>query len=129
MVDAARACAGTRRDGTPCKGQALPSSELCWAHDPASQDRVKAARSAGGKARSKAARADKLMPAAMRPIFGCLLKALLDTRDGTLTPQQGTAMASIAGALVKTYSVGQLEERLAALEEVAQAPVAERRRA
>jgi hypothetical protein len=91
---------------------------------------VKAARSAGGHAKSRAARAEKLMPAAMRPIFGALVKALVDVRDGTLTPQQGGAMASLAGAVVKTYSVGQLEERLQALEEQAQqTTAAERRRA
>ncbi|HAP89876.1 MAG TPA: hypothetical protein DCR15_09060 [Arthrobacter bacterium] len=116
MLATASACEGTRKDGSACKGQALPSSAFCWAHDPANQGKVAQARSAGGKARSRARRADRLLPATLRPVVAQLLDAIGETHDGTLDARQASAMASLAGALVRVYQAGTLEERVAALE-------------
>ena len=82
-----------------------------------------AARAAGGKAKSRARRLDRLVPSTLRPV----LVALLDALDGVhgaedddsvprVTPAQAHAMASLAGAIVKVYQVGVLEERVGALE-------------
>lgn len=126
MQQEGRPCNAIRRDGTPCAGQALPSSAMCWAHDPANRERVRQARSAGGHAKSRAARAEKLMPAVLKPVVGYLLRALVDTRDGNLTPQQASAMAAVAGALTRVYSVGMLEERLLTLEAHQETPAGRR---
>ncbi|MGI8411671.1 MAG: hypothetical protein ACR2QA_04095 [Solirubrobacteraceae bacterium] len=61
------------------------------------------------------------MPALLKPVVGCLLRALVDTRDGNLTPAQASSMAAVASAVVKVYSVGMLEERLLTLEAAQQA--------
>ncbi len=129
-VGSATACTAVRRDGSPCRGLALPSSDAghCWAHDAATQDTVKQARAAGGRATARATRAEKLMPAKLRPVLDTLLAALGKVEDGSLTPQQASSMAAVAGAVVRVFQVGTLEERLAALE-AAQAADPMRRRA
>ena len=45
-----------------------------------------------------------------------LEKALQEVHDGDLDPRQAHAMASLAGALVKVITSGELEERLRKLE-------------
>lgn len=117
MLASSSQCAGVRKDGSPCKGQPLPTSRYCWAHDPANQERVLAARSAGGKARASARRAEKLLPGVLRPVLDKLLKALDEVHDGDLAARQGEVLASLAGAIVRVYEVGALEERLSAVEE------------
>lgn len=62
------------------------------------------------------ARLDRLLPATLRPMIGNLLDALDEVHAGTLDPRQASAMASLAGAIVRAYSVGVLEDRVAALE-------------
>jgi hypothetical protein len=61
-------------------------------------------------------RAEKLIPSVLHPVLDTLLEAVDGVKVGTLTPQQAGALASLAGAIVRVYSVGQLEERVAALE-------------
>ena len=108
-------CQATRKDGRPCSASALADG-FCFAHSPSLQEKREAARAKGGKGKSRLARADKLVPATMRPVVRTLLEALDEVRDGTLTPAQASAMAAVAGALVRVYTVGQIEERIAALE-------------
>ncbi len=136
-MDEPRHCSATRRDGAPC---AAPPSAVdaatgfCWAHNPAKRAARRAARAKGGRgkataarraARAKggrgkatAARAEKLLPSHMRPVLGAVFAALRDVRSGTITPAQASAIASLAGAAVKVYQVGRLEERIADLEAV-----------
>jgi len=49
-------------------------------------------------------------------MIGRLLEALDEVHAGTLDPKQASAMASLAGTIVRAYSVGVLEDRVAALE-------------
>lgn len=115
LADGTR-CKGTRRDGSPCKGLATGSSGLCWAHDPANQERVRAARSAGGHAKSRAARIERLMPNVLRPVLERLLTALEEVHEGRLTARQAEAMSALSTAICRVYEIGALEERLEALE-------------
>ncbi len=50
-----------------------------------------------------------------------LLVALRQVHTGELESKQGSAMAALASAIVKIHEVGELEMRLATLEEKAQA--------
>lgn len=61
------------------------------------------------------------MPAVLRPVLDSLLVALPEVRAGTLTPAHASAMAALAGAIVKVWQAGVVEERLAALEAADQA--------
>jgi len=127
VVDAdAPRCTALRKDGSPCTAPARPSTAWCWIHDPAGQDRLRETRAAGGRARGNSVRAGKLMPAKLRPVLDTLLDALSKVEDGGLTPQQASSMAAVAGAVVKVFQVGTLEERLAALEAAQQTPAGRR---
>jgi len=92
------------------------SNGYCWIHDPANQAKATAARSAGGRARSKTARAEKLMPAVLKPVLHALLDALGKVKQSQITPQQASAAAALAAAIVRVYEAGMMEERLQALE-------------
>jgi hypothetical protein len=49
-------------------------------------------------------------------MIGSLLDALDEVHRGDLDPKQASAMAALAGAITRAYSVGVLEDRVAALE-------------
>ena len=115
-------CRGTRRDGSPCQAppHTVNAAGWCWAHDPANAGRRREAQARGGRNRAAAARAEKLVPVILRPVLDTLLDAVGEVRGGTLTPQQAGALASLAGAIVRVFTAGTLEERVAALEAEAQ---------
>ena len=109
-------CAGTRRDGQPCTAPVLGTAEHCYAHDPArTQDRANA-RARGGQNRSNAVRLGGLVPPRLMGIYDRLEGALEEVHAGTLEPRQATAMAALAGALVKVLTAGELEQRVRDLE-------------
>ena len=116
-------CRGTRRDGTPCgaPAHAVLSDGYCWAHSPANATARREARAAGGRGRSNAARAERLVPQSLRPVFDTLRAALTDVRDGSISPAQAGALAALASALVRVFTAGQLEQRLDELEAAEQA--------
>lgn len=113
-------CSATRRDGQPCKAPALKDGK-CFAHAPGLRQKREAARQAGGRNRATAARLEArsatLVPAVMRPVLHRLLQAMIEVGNGTMEPRRATALASVASAIVRVYEVGQIEERLSALEE------------
>ena len=105
-------CVSTRRDGAPCTAQA-GASGYCIGHAPGAQD----ARRKGGHAKSRAERASKLLPARLQPMVSLLEDALGEVHRGELDPRAASAMASWAGALVRTITAGELEKRLRTLED------------
>ena len=115
------ACRAMRRDGQRCRSTIVLPSGFCPMHDPARQAEVRAARERGGRNKARAARLDRLVPGSLKPVLAALIDALHEVHgeDGqppTLSPAQASAMASLAGAVVKVYQVGVLEERVEALE-------------
>ena len=94
-------CTSTRRDGAPCTAQAGAPE----------------ARRKGGHAKSRAERAAKLLPARLQPVVSLLENALGEVHRGELDHRQAAAMASLAGALIRAMTAGELEERLRALED------------
>lgn len=109
-------CRGTRKDGTRCTAPVMGGGGYCFAHDPAKVTERDEARRKGGANSATRQRLDRLVPATLRPMIGHLLDALDEVHAGTLDPKQASAMASLAGAIVRAYSVGVLEERVQALE-------------
>ena len=105
-------CTSTRRDGAPCTAQA-GASGYCIGHDPGAVE----ARRKGGHATSRAERAGKLLPARLQPVVSLLENALGEVHRGELDHRQAAAMASLAGALIRAMTAGELEERLRALED------------
>ncbi len=110
------ACRATRRDGSPCRSAIVLATGYCPMHDPGRREAVAAARVRGGERRATAARLDRLVPATLKPTLGTLLTALDEVHAGDLDPKRAGAMAALAGAIVRLYQAGVIEERLAALE-------------
>ena len=108
----AQRCTSTRRDGLPCTAQA-GTSGYCIGHALGALE----ARRKGGHATSRAERAGKLLPARLQPMVSLLEDALGEVHRGELDPRAASAMASLAGALVRAMTAGELEERLRALED------------
>jgi hypothetical protein len=112
----AKQCTALRADGRPCTAPVMGLGEHCFAHDPARAAARDQARRKGGAGRATRARLDRLVPATLRDMIGNLLDALEEVHTGDLDPKQATAMAALAGAVTRAYSVGVLESRVEALE-------------
>lgn len=115
-----RICGGTRRDGRPCESTATADG-YCFAHSAACREKTDAARALGGRNSSKTVRARKAMGASQEQVLKFVEAGLAGVYKGTLTPQQGSAIASLAGAWVKLHEHGETEARLEALEQATQA--------
>lgn len=87
------------------------------AHDPALADKRREAARLGGKGKARVARLGKLVPPRLMSVYDHLEEALGEVHRGELTPQQATAMAALAGAMVRVLTSGELEERVRRLEE------------
>ncbi len=114
-------CKGVKADGKRClafRGR----RGFCFQHDPAISDEQRhATKVKGGKATSTEARAEKrMLPPRLRAVFDRLDLAMTEVHDGTLSPTRGQAMASLAGAAVRTLEAGELEEKVRRMERAAQ---------
>ena len=105
-------CSAIRKDGQPCRGWAIKDG-LCVGHQPNSLE----ARRKGGFHSSKKHRLDVMLPLRLRPVLELLEKALDEVHEGKLKPSEATAIAALAGAIVKTIEAGIFEQRLIELEE------------
>ncbi len=113
-----RRCKGANTAGAPCDAKPVRPSGWCYWHDPALEAERTAGRRQGGRQRANTARARKAMKGA-GAVVPVLWQALNDLAAGTLEPARGQAMASVARALVAVHEATELEERIAALEQVA----------
>lgn len=105
-------CTATRRDGSPCRANALPGKAVCWAHDEALKPKAAEARRRGGANRSNTARAQKRMPRELRDIVQIVEAAMGGVLQSKITPPQGQALASLVGAWVKLRETGELQAQL-----------------
>ena len=109
-------CETIKPDGTQCRATARPGKTLCWRHDPELQEKGRAANAAGGSNSSNLSRAAKHIPRDMKGLSRKLMLALDDVHRGELNPRAASAMASLAGAIVRVHEIGELEQRIEALE-------------
>ncbi len=108
-------CRATKRDGTPCTLPANSPEGLCWAHDPANQEKRRRGQRLGGRSKPNQQLAD-------------IKRRLLSLVDDVLAGDVDRSDAAVAGQLLNTviraisvelHVREQLEliERLEALEE------------
>jgi hypothetical protein len=76
----------------------------------------RAARQAGGYATGRAARAQRLVPAMLKPVLAQLMRGMEEVHRGALEPQRYSAMAAGASAIVRVFQLASLEERILTLE-------------
>ena len=108
MVDNSRAfCQATRRDGEPCSAKAT-IGDHCLGHAPDLEEKRQEARREGGRNKATSRRSEKLLPGRLRPVASLLETSIKEVHDGTLDPKAASAMASLAGALSRTVSAGEV---------------------
>src|SRR5579859_4372968 len=117
-------CAAVKRDGAGCPAPPLSGSTLCWAHDPTRSAERADARRRGGRGRSTAARAGRLLPRHLHGVQERLLRLMDDVEAGRIPPRAAEVVGTLAGRLIDlarfAYELGEahaLQERLAVLEE------------
>ena len=106
-------CRAMTKAGTQCHGWP-DKSGFCPSHRPGAAEN----RAAGGRASAKVQRLEKKLPSRLRPVVELLSKALVECHQGKLPPSQASAMAAVAGAIIKVLEHGEFEMRLARLEEI-----------
>jgi hypothetical protein len=118
-------CTAIKKDGSRCAKEAEPGSALCWSHDPANEEERRCIAARGGRA-STAVLAERRGPAAqeIRELKDELRTLARDVKEGEVPPPVGTALNQIYNTLLRamdqerrTKEAGELESRLAALEE------------
>lgn len=109
-------CQSRRKDGQPCRAPATINGR-CIGHAPGLEAQRTAARRKGGQNKANRARLSKLMPPRLVSVYEELEEALHQVHCGELDPRQATAMATIASAMVRVLTAGEIEERLRRLEQ------------
>ena len=118
-------CTAIKKDGFRCEKDAEPGKDRCWSHDPANEEERKRIASRGGRA-STAVLAERRGPAAqeIRELKDELRALARNVKEGEVPPPVGTALNQIYNTLLRamdqerrTKETGELEARLAALEE------------
>ena len=116
-----RTCTGTTLDGTRCKATPQSGSKFCYFHDPKKERERRAARRAGGIARSH--RATILPPdtpdrslATAEDVHSLLRDTVNRVLRGELDPKAATTVGYLAGLLIRALEQNADDQRLAELE-------------
>lgn len=121
-------CTELTKAGKPCSAAHYKDGYCRW-HHPDLEAKRQAERIAGGRAKATSARAHKKVLAvgmALSEVDAAMCKALVDVLSGELEPNIGTAAATIARTVSAIRAASDLEHRLAALEQRADAQHKER---
>jgi hypothetical protein len=119
-----RQCAFQSSIGQPCRMHPLTDSQFCWAHSPERKKEVQEARRLGGLRRkrestiSSAYQFDSLN--SVEDIRRMLEVAVFDTLAMENSIARNRTLAYLTQVALHALEVGDLEERIAALEELAQ---------
>jgi len=117
-------CKGIRKDGSPCRGQALKQyNGYCIAHGPPA-DQAHQWRSLGGKNSATAVRLDKRIPERLKYLHDILETGLKQVLDGTLSPARYAAICRGVKIILELYRQADQEMDLIRTEEI-QAAAAE----
>ena len=114
-------CQAITKSKKVCGAHALKGSEYCFAHDPLRAAERASARKLGGMRRGAHAGDVGSLPAKVKTVDGVL--SLLDYCLAELTAldngiPRARALIALAGGYLQALEVGEVEERLKALEEL-----------
>ena len=126
-----RVCKATKDDGSPCEAAPITGGDYCFWHDPERAEEVAEAGRLGGLRRRK----EKTVAAAydldgldtVDQVRRLLQIAVMDTLGLENSVARSRTLAYLAGIALKVVEVGDMQERLAALE-AAMGPRLARRR-
>ena len=119
---AARACSARKDDGSPCGSPPLRDGDFCLMHDPEHAAEMQEARRLGGLRRRK----EKVTSGAydfeglndVRQVRRLLEIAALDALGLENSIARSRTLAYLAQVSLKALEVGELEERVRALEQL-----------
>lgn len=116
-------CAGTTAPGMPCLAAVQTGSRFCYFHDPAKAEERGTARRMGGRQRSRpAAVLDAETPAkeigCVADVRDLLSETIHQVRTGAIDPKVANCVGYLSGVLLKALEVGELEDRVRALESI-----------
>ena len=114
-------CQAKRADGEPCGGFAIAGSDLCFAHDPGVSERRQDARRRGGVNAHSAATLPYRRLRLRKPqdVLSLLREAAEAVRCGRLDVRVANCLAYLRQVSLRAMEAGELDERVAALEEAA----------
>lgn len=124
MLDGQRQCQAPRRDGQPCQAWAVSESGFCFIHDPARAGERAEARRKGGLHRRKGSDpslAKEMAERSFRTLAdmeGLLEVAVRATFSLENSVSRNRTLGYLAKCWAEVHQVGELEERLMALEQV-----------
>ena len=116
-----RRCTHKKRDGSPCPNLTRSGKTTCWVHDPELAEKRAEGRRRGGVNRNKPAATLPLneidAPLSTVADVATFLAATMNhVRTGRLAVSVGNCLFVGAGVLLKALEIGNLEQRIAALE-------------
>lgn len=116
----ARKCTEPRADGQPCEMPPLEGKDKCWAHDPENARGRAEARRKGGNNRQTPKSADGPHPEyrSTDAIQELLERTVADTLLQENSDKRSRTIATLAGVLMKALEVGEMQERLDAIEKM-----------
>lgn len=116
-----RQCAFRLPSGEPCRAAPLNDSQFCWVHSPEHVKEVKEARRLGGLRRKReitvAGAYDFEGLETVSGIRRLIEVAVLDTLGMENSLARSRTLAYLAQVALRTLEVGELEERIAVLEQ------------
>jgi hypothetical protein len=121
MTTTGKYCKEKTTTGAPCRAYALADSAYCFAHDPQRRQERTQARRAGGYARhgrklGKIAPAEPVTLGTIRDVCRLLETEVNCVLRLEISLSRAQTIARLAGAFVSAFQVGEIEQRLAALE-------------
>ena len=121
MAGEFRQCEQVKGDGTQCRGRALPDRPHCAFHDVSTREAQAAGRRAGGRKRCQPAAVlspGPDVPLATVPDVTAFLGRIANrTARGELDAKASNATVYALSVLLRSFSQGDIEQRLAAIEE------------
>ena len=115
-----RQCSEMAQSGEPCRSPAMTGVDVCFTHDPDSQERRQEARRKGGRLSSKVARLEKSLSAnpTLAGVVDVLGQVTEEVRAGEMSPAIGNSIASLSRAMIAAIEAADSATRLRELEAV-----------
>lgn len=110
-MKAIRACQGETKEGEPCRAPCLPGKSWCLFHDPEKAEELTAARRLGGQSRTV------VMDYGPEHFVKYARRCMREVREGKLSPQQGSAIASLGNMALKAQAQMETDKRVDELDE------------
>src|SRR5215213_2375356 len=112
-------CQAIARSGSRCNSPVLPDSAYCFVHDPAAADRRREASVRGGRARSNAARAAKVLQPALTTddLLVTLSDVIRKAEKSEIEPGIVNCISGAARTMNEIRKTTEIERRLEELEQ------------